>query len=211
MIERQPLKSRLAGYLDRLALPLTDQQLEQLIDYLALLVKWNKAYNLTAIREPDAMLTHHLVDSLAIVPHIYGDDIIDVGTGPGIPGIILAIVMPSKRFTLLDSNGKKVRFVTQSVHELGLKNVTPVQARVEAYRPQQGFSSVLSRAFASLKDMVEGCQHLLAEEGKLQAMKGISPEQEIGDLPAAVRVEGTIPLSVPGLNAQRHLINIIKK
>ncbi|MEH6466554.1 MAG: 16S rRNA (guanine(527)-N(7))-methyltransferase RsmG, partial [Porticoccus sp.] len=147
--------------LQQLSLALSDQQVSLLMEYLGLLEKWNGAYNLTSIREPEQMLRLHLLDSLSIAHLIKGERIIDVGTGPGLPGIPLAITYPERQFTLMDSNGKKTRFLFQVRTQLGLTNVTEIQSRVEEYQPTRRFDGVTSRAFTSLKDMVEKCAHLI--------------------------------------------------
>jgi 16S rRNA (guanine527-N7)-methyltransferase len=175
--------------------------------YLQLLEKWNKVYNLTAIRDPKDMMTLHIQDSLSIGPYLHGSRIIDVGTGAGLPGIPLAITYPDKHFTLLDSNGKKTRFLTHVQHTLGLKNVTVVHSRVEKFRPTEGFDSILSRAFASLSDMLAMTDHLCAIGGRFLAMKGQYTETE---LPAHIRLIGVYPLHVPGLDAQRNLVILEK-
>lgn len=193
-----------------LALDLTDTQLNKLADYIDLLMKWNKAYNLTAIRDPEEMVVKHLLDSLAIVSHIQDSPLLDVGTGPGLPGIPLAITRPELDITLLDSNGKKTRFLTQAKVSLGLDNVTVIHGRVEqaiaSQKTDKRFQLVTSRAFASLSDMVTLARETLAEDGRFVAMKGVIPEDEISDLPEWAKVEQIIPLNVPNLNAERHLI-----
>jgi 16S rRNA (guanine527-N7)-methyltransferase len=180
----------------------------QLLRYLALLHKWNRAYNLTAVREPEAMVTRHLLDSLAVLPHLRGEHFIDVGTGAGLPGIPLAIARPGLRFDLLDSNGKKMRFVTQAIAELGLTNARALQHRVEDWRPQLGYDGVLARAFSSLAEMAECCGHLLAADGRLLALKGILPTAEMAALPSGYRVAGWHRLQVPGESGERHLVEI---
>ncbi len=194
----------------QLALELTEDQIQKLAAYIDLLVKWNKAYNLTAIRDPQEMVVKHLLDSLAIVPHINQSPLLDVGTGPGLPGIPLAITRPDLDLTLLDSNGKKTRFLTQAKVSLGLDNVTVIHGRVEDaiadQKTDKRFQIVTSRAFASLSDMVTLARDTLAEDGHFVAMKGVIPEDEIADLPEWAKVEQIIPLDVPNLNAERHLI-----
>lgn len=202
--QEQQLRAGLA----QLSLALSDQQLSALFDYLALLQKWNRAYNLTAIREPGEMLRLHLLDSLSIAPWVRGEHIVDVGTGPGLPGIPLAICYPERTFTLLDSNGKKTRFLFQAKNSLGLANVQEVQSRVESYRPERRFDAVTSRAFTSLSDMVEKCSHLLAEGGHFYAMKGQYPERELSELPKHYNVIASHQLNVPGVEGQRHLVEI---
>jgi len=170
-----------------------------------LLVKWNAAYTLTAVRDPGEMVTRHLLDSLAVAPHLHGRRVLDIGTGPGLPGIPLAIARPALSFTLLDANAKKTRFVTQVVGELALNNVEVVQARVENYRPAEKFDTLVSRAFASIADMLDGARHLCAPEGRFLAMKGTYPEEELAAIPHGFASE-VLALQVPGLAAQRHLV-----
>ena len=191
-----------------IGIDLSAQQVKKLIDYLALLIKWNKAYNLTAIREPRDMLVKHLIDSLSIAPYIEGDNILDVGTGPGLPGIPMAILFPEIKFLLLDSNGKKTRFLTQSKITLGLANVEVLHGRVEAADNTRRFDQILSRAFTALDNMVLLCKHLLSDNGRFLAMKGLQPNEEIEAMPESFCVEKSIPLEVPGCEDQRHLIII---
>lgn len=200
--------NKLSALLKSAAISLSDQQKQQLVDYVAMLHKWNKAYNLTSVRDPEQMLVRHIMDSIVVEPHLVGDRFIDVGTGPGLPGIPLAIVRPQAHFTLLDSLGKRVRFLKQVQHELKLENVTPVQSRVEDFPAEPPFDGVISRAFASLNDMVSWCHHLPCQQGRFYALKGVLPEEEIADLPAAFRVEKVTPLKVPQLEGERHLVII---
>lgn len=203
------LHKRLDSGLAALALELDETTRERLIDYVGLLVKWNKAYNLTAVREPLQMMTRHILDSLAVVPHIQEQRMIDVGTGPGLPGIPLAIVFPEREFVLLDSNGKKTRFLNQARAELGLANVTVVNSRVEAYHPERDFPAVITRAFAALADILISSSHLLEQNGRVLAMKGVLNQQELDAVPAGFKVMEIIPLQVPGLEQeQRHLVCI---
>jgi len=195
--------------LKRQGLELSEDKIQLLLDYHALLVKWNKAYNLTAVRDPAEMISRHLLDSLSIIPHITGDRILDVGTGPGLPGIPTSICFPEKQFTLLDSNGKKTRFLTQSKIELKLANMTPVQSRIESFEAPL-FDAITSRAFATLKDMVDGSIHLLKEDGFFYAMKGIYPQAEIDELDERVSVVDCFALHVPGEEGERHLVKIRK-
>nr|WP_252515501.1 16S rRNA (guanine(527)-N(7))-methyltransferase RsmG [Pantoea sp. MQR6] len=187
---------------------LSDQQKQQLIGYVSLLDKWNKAYNLTSVRDPQQMLVRHILDSIVVAPHLKGSRFIDVGTGPGLPGIPLAIVMPEAHFTLLDSLGKRVRFLRQVQHELGLENITPVQSRVEEFPSEPPFDGVISRAFASLEDMVNWCHHLPAPEGRFFALKGVRPDDEIASLPAGYTLDAVVELKVPQLDGERHLVII---
>jgi len=161
------------------------------------------------VRDPEEMIRRHLLDSLSIIPYVTGDRILDVGTGPGLPGIPLAICFPEKTLVLLDSNGKKTRFLTQAKIELGLTNMTPVQSRIESFSSEP-FDSITSRAFATLKDMVDGSIHLLKENGFFYAMKGLYPTDEIGELDNRTTVVDCFALHVPGEEAERHLVKIQK-
>jgi 16S rRNA (guanine527-N7)-methyltransferase len=210
MTIQQELHTILVSGLDALSLDLSDKQQQQLVDYVLLMDKWNKAYNLTSVRDPKQMMVKHILDSLAIVPFLDGNNIIDVGTGPGLPGMPLAIAFPDKSFTLLDSLGKRVRFMTQCVHTLGLTNVTPVQSRVEEHNGDTPYDIVLSRAFASLKDMLHWCQHLVDSEGKFLALKGQYPAEEIAELGDNFAVTHSVKLTVPGLEGERHLLTVQK-
>ena len=183
----------------------------RLLAYVELLARWNQAYNLTAIRDPGEMLTKHVLDSLAVLPFVAAGPCADVGTGAGLPGIPLAIARPEVRFTLLDSNGKKTRFVTQAVAELKLGNVEVVQARAEAWQPAAPFPQVLSRAFASLQDFTRLAGGLAAPGGRLLAMKGARPDEEIAALPAGFRLLAVHHLKVPGLAAERCLVELEKQ
>ncbi len=205
----EALRQRLEAGLQTMQLELPESVVERLLAYLAMLAKWNKAYNLTAVREPLEMVTKHLLDSLAVVPYLPGKRIIDVGTGGGLPGIPLSLVFPERNFTLLDANGKKTRFLVQARAELGLKNVTVVHERVENYRPEQPYDCVITRAFASVADILTGSRHLLADNGQMIAMKGEVPEEELTALPEGYRLVEVISLKVPGLEQeQRHLLCI---
>ena len=200
--ERELLQSGLK----KLSLTLSPEQVDSLLDYLALLVKWNRAYNLTAVRDSAEMVAKHLLDSLSIAPYITAERYLDVGTGAGLPGIPLAICYPHKQFELLDSNGKKTRFLQQVVAELALTNVTVHRSRIESCGLPAAFDAIVSRAFASLADMAEACGPLLASEGVLLAMKGQYPEQELSQLPKPYIVKGSHALTVPGLDGERHLL-----
>jgi len=189
---------------------LVESQNEQLIQYLELLIKWNKAFNLTAIRDPKEMLVKHLVDSLSIAPFIEGENILDVGTGPGLPGIPMAILFPDKKFTLVDSNGKKTRFLTQSKITLDLQNVSVQHTRVENIETDTLYDQIMSRAFTALDNMVLLCKHLLSESGQFLAMKGLEKEKEMNAIAAPFSIEKSIQLNVPGCDEQRHLIIIAR-
>jgi len=200
--------TKLASLLKAAGISLSDQQKEQLVAYVGLLDKWNKAYNLTSVRDPQQMLVRHILDSIVVAPHLKGERFIDVGTGPGLPGIPLAIVLPQAHFTLLDSLGKRVRFLRQVQHELGLPNITPVQSRVETFPSEPPFDGVISRAFASLQDMVNWCHHLPSAQGQFYALKGVRLDDEIASLPAGFRLISVEALQVPELDGERHLVII---
>ncbi len=201
------MQKKLDSLLAAAGIALPDQQKQQLIGYVELLHKWNKTYNLTSVRDPMQMLVRHILDSIVVNPHLQGSRFIDVGTGPGLPGIPLAIVRPDSHFTLLDSLGKRVRFLRQVQHELGLKNVEPVQSRVEEFTPEPGFDGVISRAFASLQDMLSWCHHLPVKgQGRFYALKGISPDDELAALPEGIKLQEIIKLRVPELEGERHLV-----
>lgn len=199
-------RRRLLAGADALGVALSDHQVDQLLRYLDELSKWNKAYNLSAVRDPDQMLTRHLLDSLAVVPHVSAARVIDVGTGGGLPGVVLAICYPDKHFTLLDSNGKKTRFIFHVKTLLGLDNIQVENTRVESHRPAEPYQAVISRAFASIADMARGCRHLLADEGVFLAMKGLYPEGELGEAESLCRLQQSIKLQVPEADAERHLL-----
>nr|WP_206437277.1 16S rRNA (guanine(527)-N(7))-methyltransferase RsmG [Salmonella enterica] len=194
--------------MDEAGISLTDHQKNHLVAYVGMLDKWNKAYNLTSVRDPAEMIVRHILDSIVVAPYLQGQRFIDVGTGPGLPGIPLAIVLPDAHFTLLDSLGKRVRFLRQVQHELKLENITPVQSRVEAYPSEPPFDGVISRAFASLSDMVSWCRHLPGDKGRFYALKGQLPEDEIASLPNNFSVESVEKLRVPQLEGERHLVII---
>lgn len=200
------LEEKLASGLKLLGLHLDAATQRRLLDYLALLQKWNKVYNLTAVREPEKMLTQHLLDSLAVLPYLAGNRIIDVGTGPGLPGIPLALANPALDVTLLDSNHKKTVFLRQACLELGITNVTVVCGRAETWRPAEKFDAVISRAFSDLAEFVKLAGHLCKADGTMLAMKGLYPYEELAQLPATVVVLRVEPLRVPGLDAERHLV-----
>lgn len=176
---------------------------QQLLHYIELLIKWNGAYNLVGTDDPEDILVQHILDSLSIAPYVDGQQIIDVGTGAGLPGIPLAIMFPQKHVALLDSVGKKIRFLTQVKMELKLTNVEIIQARVEAFQPQQCFNNVVTRAFSSVADIIKKTQHLLCPDGKLLMMKGIHFEKELQGISWKIQI---YPLQVPGLAKQRNLL-----
>ena len=197
-------KKTLITGLESLDLPLDEDKIEQLMCFIKLLEKWNKAYNLTSIRNTEDMVRLHLLDSLAIIPFIEGKHVIDIGTGAGLPGIPLAIYLPSIDFTLLDSNAKKTRFVQQVILELKLKNVSVCQNRVERYLPEVSFNTVITRAFASLSDIVKLTGHLLSKNGIILAMKGQPPDEQYINFAKTT----LIPINVPGIPANRCLVKM---
>ncbi|ANU81625.1 16S rRNA (guanine(527)-N(7))-methyltransferase [Aggregatibacter actinomycetemcomitans] len=205
------MKTKLDSLLAQAKIQPNDQQKQQLIDLVNLLNKWNKAYNLTSVRDPQDMLVKHILDSLVVSPYLQGDRFIDVGTGPGLPGLPLAIINPDKQFVLLDSLGKRISFIRNAVRKLGITNVKPVLSRVEEYQPEEKFDGVLSRAFASLKDMVEWCRHLPKPDGMFYALKGIYQQEEAQNLSDQFQIENVISLEVPTLIGERHLILLTKK
>lgn len=198
------LEQKLEQGLTALGLELPQAARRKMLAYLELLQKWNRVHNLTAVREPDDMVTLHLLDSLAVLPHLHGTRILDVGSGAGLPGIPLALARPDLQLTLLDASHKKSAFQRQAKAELGIPNLEVVCSRAEEYRPEQKFDTVLSRAFADLAEFVRLAGHLCAEGGILLALKGVYPYDELAQLGAGV--VQVLPLQVPGLDAQRHLV-----
>ena len=203
----------LAHGIAQLGLDVAPQTQKNLLHFLSLLQKWNKVYNLTAIRDAQQMVSHHLLDSLAVLPHLWPGRWLDVGCGAGLPGLILALMRPEWTFTLLDSNSKKTSFVQQAVIELGLRNVSICCARVEEWQAPEKFDGIISRAFAETADFTYWTRHLLSAQGHWVAMKR-KPGQELGRLPPDVKFERLIELQVPGLDAARCLVilqpNILK-
>jgi len=189
----------------QLGIVLSTEAQHKLLEYVALLHKWNRVYNLTAIRDSRQMVSNHLLDSLAVMPHLWAGRWLDVGCGAGLPGVVLAIAQPDWQFTLLDSNSKKTSFVQQVIIELELHNVAVNCVRVEKWQPTDRFDGIISRAFASLGDFIGKTRHLMAPQGRWAAMKGIA-EQELTGLPEGCRVERVISLQVPGLSAVRSLV-----
>lgn len=198
---------QLATGLEQMGLEIGQAQQQQLLDYLALLMKWNRAYNLTAVRDPDEMVPRQLLDSLSILPLVQGQQILDVGTGAGLPGIPLAICLPQSRFSLIDANGKKTRFVQQAKMELGLENLQVHQTRVEQFEAEQGFDTITSRAFAALPKIVELTSRLLSKHGVLLAMKGSIPKQELETLESSGFDIDIVELNLP-VSGERHAILI---
>ena len=182
-----------------------------LLAYLALLARWNATYNLTAIRDPREMLVKHLLDSLAMQPYVRDlATLADLGTGPGLPGIPLAIATPALQVTLVESNGKKARFLREAVRQLKLANVQVAESRIEAFRPEATFDAITARALATLPLILELGGHLPGPDGRLLAMKGVLPEDEIAALPAGWHLQAVHPLTVPGLGAERHLLEVVR-
>jgi 16S rRNA (guanine527-N7)-methyltransferase len=199
-------KAQLERGLEELGLRLDRTARKRLLDFTELLEKWNRVYNLTGIRGVEQIVSGHLLDCLAIVPHVKAERALDVGSGAGFPGIPLAIARPAMQMTLLDSNQKKAAFLRQAVGDLQLDNATVVEERVESWQPQEKFDLIVSRALADTGEFVRGARHLLAPGGVFAAMKGVVPRDELEDLPQGYRVSEIVPLTVPGLEAQRHLI-----
>ena len=207
------LSQQLAQGIIELNIALTLEQQQRILQYVALLNKWNKVYNLTAVREPERMIGLHMLDSLAVLPHIRETQtriqrVLDVGTGGGLPGIALAIARADMHVTMLDSLQKKTTFVRQAIGELSLTNAAVFCERVEQFKPAEKFDVVISRAFAELSDFVNGAKHLLNEHGRMFAMKGVNPVDEIARLPDGFEVEKVIELNVPQVEGKRHLVVI---
>jgi len=207
--DRPALSAVLAEGIDAMQLDVSPAQQEKLMDYLALMFKWNAVYNLTSLRDPMQMVTHHLLDSLAAVPAFArARNVLDVGSGGGLPGIVLAIVRPDMKVSMIDTVHKKTAFLTQVKAELELTNVTVYTARVEQLQVSDKFDVITSRAFADLSDFVNWSCHLLADGGRYIALKGVAPKDEQERLPADWTVTGLEPLQVPRLGAERHLVFI---
>ncbi len=205
------LTLKLKELVNKTQLKLSDKQINLLIEYIELLDKWNKTYNLTSIRDPQEMLIKHIMDSLMVGELLKGNSFIDVGTGPGLPGIPLAILYPERNFVLLDSLGKRITFLKQVVFQLKLDNVQPIKSRVEEFKGDDYFDGVLSRAFSSLNDMVNWCKHLVkSEEGRFFALKGIYPQEEIAQLPNNIVLVKSYQIKVPELKGERHVIELKK-
>ena len=202
------LASGLEEGIAALDLPLSEEAREKLLRYLELIGKWNKVYNLTAVREPERMLSHHVLDSLAVAPHLSGESILDVGSGAGLPGIPLALARPRAAVTLLEANHKKSAFLSQAAIELALANVDVANARVETWQDSRRYDVVISRAFSDLAEFVSLAGRMCAAGGVLAAMKGVHPYEEIAQLPSGYRLRSVVPLRVPGLSAERHLVLI---
>ena len=200
------LDVELSRGISALGLEIAPQNQQRLLQYLALIVKWNQVHNLTAVRAPEKMLTQHLLDSLAVTPHLSGPRVADIGSGAGLPGIPLALARPDWSVVLVESNHKKAAFLQQARIELKLENVEIVTERVEHYRPAERFDTVISRAFSDLPEFVTLAGHLCADDGRLVAMKGIYPHEELAQLPTQFTLEKVVAVAVPGLAAERHLV-----
>jgi 16S rRNA (guanine527-N7)-methyltransferase len=199
----------LARGLEDLGIALGEKASDGLLRYLALLAKWNRTYNLTAIRDPLGMVSHHLLDSLSVLPHLplsASARVADAASGAGLPGIPLALARPEWQVALIESNGKKCAFLRQAAIELGLANVEVHEGRIEAWQPQNRFALVISRAFARLAQFVDACRHLVAPRGFLAAMKGKAPRDELAELPPDVHCRAVIALRTPFVDAKRHLV-----
>lgn len=204
---QQQLQDELtAGLNQMIPSPVDPDRVTALLDYLQLMVRWNKTYNLTAIRDPHQMITRHVLDSLAVLPWVGAGPLLDAGTGAGLPGIPLAIMQPGLEVTLLDSAGKKVRFLNHVVRELKLTRVHPVQARLESWSGQPLPRSIISRAFSSISAFAQSSRHLAVTGTRLLAMKGKRPDAELEDLPDGWRIDSVEQLQVPGLQEERHLV-----
>jgi 16S rRNA (guanine527-N7)-methyltransferase len=205
--DQESVRGRLEVGLDRMGMELDSARRDRLIDFLGLLERWNKVYNLTSVRDPTETVSRHLLDSLSVSPYLLGDSVLDVGTGAGLPGIPLAIVAPERSFHLLDSNGKKTRFVRQAAMELGIGNVRVIQSRMESYLQARKFATIVSRAVTSVPDLLAATERLLERPGRLLAMKGLRPaDKELRPLepsPDTLRIHRLV---VPFLDAERHLI-----
>ncbi|MEO8011155.1 MAG: 16S rRNA (guanine(527)-N(7))-methyltransferase RsmG [Dokdonella sp.] len=206
MCERDPLRQRLCAGVVTLGLSVPDATIEHLLDYVQLLMRWNTAYNLTAVRDAGEMVTRHLLDSLSVLPHVSGTRLADLGSGAGLPGIPIALCHPHEQVLLVDSNGKKARFLREAVRHLRLSNTRVAESRVEAVGGE--FDCITARAFATLTDMLGWGGHLLAAKGRWLAQKGRFPQDELDHLPSGFEVESITRLQVPGLDAERHLVTI---
>lgn len=198
------LEKKLADGIASLGLDIDASTQQKLLAYLALLQKWNKVYNLTAVRDPEEMVTLHLLDSLTVFPHVKSGRLLDVGSGAGLPGIVLALTRPDLSVTTLDSVGKKASFMRQAKAELGITNLEVIGGRVEAYKPEFKFDTIISRAFSEIADFIRLTRHLLKEDGGWLAMKGVYPQEELARLKDVTHQ--VVELNVPGLDARRHLV-----
>ncbi len=208
--QKTQLRAELTEGIKQLALTVSEQQQDLLIAYLEQLVKWNQVYNLSGIKDPARMLVIHILDSLSVLPYLPAGQVLDVGTGAGLPGIPLAICKPECDVSLLDSNGKKTRFLFQVCAELAINNTKVIQARIENYKQKKKVDIVVSRAYSSLAQFIAQTRHLLGERSKLLAMKGIFPEQELNDLPDDFKLQESHELKIPGESGTRHLLELTR-
>lgn len=205
-LDNELLKKQLDLGLDKLQLDIIEDQRNILVEYVYLLSKWNKQYNLTAIRNESEMMSYHILDALTVAPYVKDKhNLCDIGTGAGIPGIILAIIYPNQKWTLIDGNGKKIRFLIQAKHELGLSNIAPIHSRAEQYQTADCFDGIISRAVGAIEELIKITDHLLCADGCWYAMKGGSPDAELCNVSHPFKVE---QLDVPFLDAERHLVTI---
>lgn len=202
----QELHEQFTELAAQLSFKVSAEQQDKLVRFVIMLNKWNKAYNLSSVRKPQQMMVKHIFDSIVVSPFLSKQRYADVGTGPGLPGIPLAIMCPEKSFTLIDSLGKRIRFIKQALHELDITNVTAIQSRVEDIKPEPLFDGVLSRAFASLNDMLHWCAHLVDENGEFLALKGQLHQDEINLVPEKFVLVQSIPLLIPSMTGDRHLV-----
>lgn len=200
------LRDRLVAGISQLGLALDEGQLQTLLGYLALLTKWNRVYNLTAVRDPAEMVARHLLDSLSVSPYVHGERLLDVGTGPGLPGMVLAVARPELHCVLLDSSRKKTRFCLQAAAELGLANVEVVRARIEEHAPARPYNTLVLRAFRRSKDWLELFRRFSAPDARVLMMMGTDAQLETEDVARRRECAKVMPLSVPGLRVQRHLL-----
>ena len=203
------LMQLLSDGLGEIGIEVSDQEQTRLMQYLDLIKKWNQTYNLTAVRDTETMMTRHLLDSLSVLPHIAGPSIVDIGSGAGLPGIPLALARPDWHVVLIESNRKKAAFLQQARIELQLENVEVVAERAEDFHPKANFNTVISRAFSDLTDFIQAAGHLCTEEGlggRLAAMKGVYPHEELAQIPINFVLENIHSITVPGLKAERHLV-----
>lgn len=204
------VSSRIEATLDEgiqaLELHVETAQRDALLRLIELLVKWNRVYSLTSVRDPGEMVIRHILDSLVVIPFLNGPRVLDFGTGPGLPGLVLAIARPDWQLTLLDSSAKKLRFVRQAINELNISRAEVIETRIEAYRPERGFDTVITRAFGTLGEIARAALPLCLERGVVVAMKGGYPEVELDNLPESVQIRDIHSLQVPGLHAERHLV-----
>lgn len=203
------LEQKIENGARKMGLKLPQAAAGRLADYVSLLEKWNRTYNLTAVRDPEQMVPRHVLDSLSVVPFLHGQRVLDIGTGAGLPGIPLALACPALDFVLLDSNSKKTRFVTQAITELGLANASVIHSRVEKFETRDKFDTLISRALGGIADMLTGAAHLGNPDCHFLAMKGVYPQEELTALPPGFKVLAVEPLLVPGLDGQRHVVIIV--